>query len=94
MKFEMSDKVYDILKWVVMIVLPACSALYASLAPVWGWGNVEQITVTLSAIQLFLGSLIGISTSNVKKQKPTKRKHNDVSFSGCEVSARRRSGKC
>lgn len=80
MKFEMSDKVYDILKWVVMIVLPACSALYASLAPVWGWGNVEQITVTLSAIQLFLGSLIGISTSNVKKQKPTKRKHNDVSF--------------
>ena len=64
MKFEMSDKVYDILKWVVMIVLPACSALYASLAPVWGWGNVEQITVTL----------IGISTSNVKKTKTNQKK--------------------
>ena len=74
MRFEMSDKVYDILKWVVMIVLPACSALYASLAPVWGWGNVEQITVTLSAIQLFLGSLIGISTSNVKKTKTNQKK--------------------
>ena len=70
MKFEMSDKVYDILKWVVMIVL----ALYASLAPVWGWGHVEQITVTLSAIQLFLGSLIGISTSNVKKTKTNQKK--------------------
>ena len=74
MKFEMSDKVYDILKWVVMIVLPAWSALYASLARVWGWGNVEQITVTLSAIQLFLGSLIGISKKKKKKTKTNQKK--------------------
>lgn len=34
---KLNDRIYDVLKWVVMIVLPAVAALYAALAPVWGW---------------------------------------------------------
>lgn len=68
MKFELSDKVYDVLKWVVIIVLPACSGLYAALSGVWGWGYVEQVTTTLSAVALFLGTLIGVSTSSYNKK--------------------------
>lgn len=69
MKFELSDKVYDVLKWVVLIALPAASGLYAALSGVWGWGYVEQVTTTLSAVALFLGSLIGVSTSSYNKKK-------------------------
>lgn len=68
MKFELNNKVYDVLKWVVLIVLPAASGLYAALSGVWGWGYVEQVTTTLSALALFLGSLIGVSTSAYNKK--------------------------
>ena len=68
MKFEMSNKVYDVLKWLVLIVLPACSGLYAALAGGWGWGYVEQLTTTISAVALFIGALIGVSSANYKKE--------------------------
>lgn len=74
MTFKMDDKVYDILKWIVMIVLPAVTVFYSSLANVWGWGYAEQITSTLSCIQLFLGSLIGISTASTKKIQSNRKK--------------------
>lgn len=67
MKFELNNKVYDVLKWLVLIVLPACSGLYAALAGAWGWGCVEQVTTTLSAVALFLGALIGVSTAQYNK---------------------------
>ena len=73
MKFERSNKVYDVLKWLVLIVLPAWSGLYAALAGVWGWGYVEQVTTTISAVALFIGALIGVSSANYKKE------HGDVS---------------
>ena len=68
MRFELNDKVYDVLKWLVLIVLPACSGLYAALAGVWGWGYVEQVTTTISAVALFIGALIGVSSANYKKE--------------------------
>ena len=67
MKFELNNKVYDVLKWLVLIVLPAGSGLYAALAGVWGWGYVEQVTTTLSAVALFVGALIGVSTAQYNK---------------------------
>lgn len=59
-----SDKTYDILKWLVQIVLPACATLYAALAALWGFPYVEQIVGTISAICVFLGALLKISSSN------------------------------
>lgn len=69
MKLQLNNKVYDVLKWIVLIVLPACTALYSALASVWGWGYVEQVTTTISAVSLFLGALIGVSTANYKKEE-------------------------
>lgn len=53
MKFN--DKVYDILKWIVMIVLPAIGTLYFALASLWGLPHADQIVGTISAITTFLG---------------------------------------
>jgi hypothetical protein len=64
-----NSKVYDVLKWVVMIVLPALSALYASLSMVWGLPYAEQIVATVSAVALFLGALLGVSTHAYNKQE-------------------------
>lgn len=62
MKFN--DKVYDILKWVVMIVLPAIATLYAALSGVWHWPFVEEVVTTITAAAAFIGALLGISTMN------------------------------
>lgn len=65
---KLSNKVYDVLKWVVMIVLPASSAFYVALAPVWNWPYAEQVAMTISAATALLGALLGISTAQYKKE--------------------------
>lgn len=63
----MSNKVYDILKWVVMIVLPAISTLYFALSGIWGWPYAEEVVGTIAAVTTFLGALLGISSAQYKK---------------------------
>lgn len=63
----MSDKMYDILKWVAQILLPALGTLYFALASIWGFPYAEQIVGTITAIDTFLGVLLGISTKQWKK---------------------------
>jgi hypothetical protein len=65
----MNSKVYDILKWVVMIVLPAIATAYAGLSALWGFPYVEQITGTIAVIELFAGTLLGVSTYAYNKQE-------------------------
>ena len=62
------DKTYDTLKWIAMIFLPALGALYFGLASIWGLPYGEQIIGTITVIDTFLGALLGISSSNYKKQ--------------------------
>ena len=64
---KLNNKVYDVLKWIVMIVLPALSAFYVALAPVWGWAYAEQVAMTISAVTALLGALLGISTAQYRK---------------------------
>ena len=59
---KLKDTVYDILKWVCLLLLPAVSVLYSTLAGVWNWPFAHEITVTLDAVAVFLGAVIGIST--------------------------------
>lgn len=66
----MSNKVYDILKWVVLIAIPAAATLYCTLAAVWGWPLADQISKSANAVCLFLGALIGISTAQYNKKQP------------------------
>ena len=67
---KLNDKVYDTLKWVVMIVLPAIATLYAALAPVWSWPRPEDVVLTLNAVTAFAGALLGISTAQYNKDSP------------------------
>ena len=64
----MSNKTYDILKWFAQIGIPAFSALYFTLAGIWGLPYGEQIVGTLAAVDTFLGICLGISTSNYNKK--------------------------
>ena len=58
----MSNKVYDILKYIAQIVLPACATLYFALAGIWNLPFKEEIVGTITAIDTFLGILLGISS--------------------------------
>lgn len=62
MKTILSDKAYDILKWVALVLLPALGALYFGLAGIWGFPYGEQIVGTITVIDTFLGVILGIST--------------------------------
>lgn len=64
---KLNNKVYDILKYVVMIALPALSAFYVALAPVWSFPYAEQVAMTISAVTALLGALLGISSASYKK---------------------------
>lgn len=63
----MSNKVYDVLKWLVMIVLPAISTLYFALSGIWGFPYAEEVVGTIAAVTTFLGALLGISNAQYKK---------------------------
>lgn len=63
----MSNKVYDILKWIAQILLPAIGTLYFALAQIWNFPYAEQIVGTISAVDVFLGVLLGISTYRYNK---------------------------
>lgn len=60
----LNSKVYDILKWLVQIVLPAIGACYAALAALWGFPYAEQVVGSISAICVLLGACLRISNSN------------------------------
>ena len=65
----LSNKAYDILKYIAQIVLPALGALYAALAKIWGFPYGEEIVGTIAAVDLFLGAILKISTDNYNKTK-------------------------
>lgn len=64
----MSNKVYDILKWIALILLPAIGTLYFALAGIWSFPYADEIVGTITAVDTFLGVLLGISTMNYNKQ--------------------------
>lgn len=65
----LSNKVYDILVWIVQIVLPAIGALYFGLAQIWGFPYAEEIVGTISVIVVFLGTILKISSSQYHKKE-------------------------
>ena len=66
---KMSNKCYDVLKWIAQILLPALATLYFALSKIWGFPYAEEIVGTISAIDVFLGALLGISTMQYNKQQ-------------------------
>lgn len=58
----LNDKVYNILKWVALIALPATAVCVKAVFPIWGLPYADAIATTLTAIGTLIGTLIGIST--------------------------------
>ena len=65
----MSDKTYDILKWVALLLLPALATFISTLGVIWNINYSEQISLTIMALDTFLGAILGVSSSNYKKQQ-------------------------
>ena len=65
----MSNKTYDVLKWIAMIVLPALGTLYFALAGIWNFPYGEEIVGTITALDAFLGAILGISSATYNKQQ-------------------------
>lgn len=63
----MSSKVYDVLKFIAVIVLPAAGALYFALSEIWGLPYGEQIVGTITAIDTFLGAVLMIDSAKYNK---------------------------
>lgn len=60
----MKNSTYDLLKFVAQVALPACGTLYFTLSQIWGLPYGEEIVGTITAIDLFLGALLGLSSKN------------------------------
>ena len=65
---KLSNKTYDVLKWITTIVLPALGTLYFALSGIWGFPYGEQIVGTITAVVTFFGVVLGISTKNYNKE--------------------------
>ena len=66
---KIPDKLYDTLKWIAVIVIPALVILIKTVFPAWHIPHAEEISTTVAAVGLFLGAIIGVSTVSYNKQK-------------------------
>ena len=63
----LSDRMYDVLKWITLVVIPALTTAYVGLAAVWCWPYAEEVAKTSAVICTLLGALLGISTAQYNK---------------------------
>ena len=66
---KISNKVYDVLKWIAQYLLPALGTLYFALSTIWGFHYGEQVVGTITAIDAFLGAILGISSATYYKNE-------------------------
>lgn len=61
MDYILPDRAYQVLKWIGLILMPALAALIGAVGPAWGLPHVDAIVLTINAIGVFIGALIGAS---------------------------------
>ena len=66
---KISNKVYDVLKWIAQYLLPALGTLYFALSTIWSFPYGEQVVGTITAIDAFLGAILGLSSATYYKNK-------------------------
>ena len=65
-----SNRVFDVLKWVAIVCLPALSVFVSVISKIWGWADLGvSISQTISALAVLLGALLGISAIQYKSKK-------------------------
>ena len=68
---KLSNKTYDILKWIAQILLPALGTFYFALSKIWGLPYGEEIVGTIAAVDAFLGALLGLSSKAYYEEQET-----------------------
>lgn len=63
----MSNKVYDVLKWIALVALDAVGLFYSTISGIWGLPFGDEVLATCAALSLLIGALIGVSSANYKK---------------------------
>ena len=66
MTYLLPSKLYDLIKFIVTVVMPALSVLYAGLAGIWGWPLADEVTRTFAVVYTFLCAVMGISSYTAK----------------------------
>ena len=64
---KLSNRLYDWLKWITMVVLPALATAYVGLASIWNWQYASEVAKTTTVVCTLLGALLGISTAQYNK---------------------------
>jgi hypothetical protein len=67
MQYILPNRVYDLIKYVVTIIMPAVSVLYVGLAGIWGWPFADEVSRTIAVTYTFLCAVMGISTITATK---------------------------
>lgn len=67
---KLPNKIYDVLKWVVMVCIPALTTAYVGLDSVFGWGYADVVAKVSAIVCTLIGALIGISTAQYNKSQP------------------------
>ena len=68
---KLPNKVYDVLKWIVLVCIPAFTTAYVGLSSIWGFPYATEIVGTISAVDAFLGALLQISTNKYNAEQMT-----------------------
>ena len=71
---RLNDSIYNILKWIALIALPALGVFYFTLSKIWGLPYGAEITATLDAAALLIGTLIGVSQITINKEERNEEK--------------------
>ena len=66
----LNDRLYDILKWCDLVLIPALATAYVGLSSVWGWPYADEVAKTTAVVCTLLGALLGISTAQYNKLEP------------------------
>lgn len=66
---KLNNKIYDVLKWVSLIALDSLGLFYKTLATIWTLPMGDEVLATCTAVSVFIGALIGISSANYNKSK-------------------------
>lgn len=64
----MSNKVYDVLKWIALVALDAIGVFYKTIATIWGLPCGDEVLATCAAMSLLLGALIGVTSTQYNKK--------------------------
>lgn len=64
---KLSNKAYDVLKWIALVFMPAFGTLYGTLSKIWGIPFGTEVVETVVAMEFFLGAILGISTIQYNK---------------------------